>query len=904
MSDRGKSGAAGTRLRWPWTGNAARALLVALMLNVAPSNASHAAAEPAQSSLSTGRAALDRGDLPQALVHLRLALRDAEQKKERPTEAEARFWLGRLHRQLRRYADARTHLSGALQIDRDLKNYAAIGATSLQLALLETHLGRDRPALTHFTDAVRSFAAAGDRIGVANASAEEAWFHSAQGRPGRALECIDRALLALGGSDPVAHAVLRGQRSTVLADLGRFGEALRDGQGALEGLGPHRATAATEWAFALHNHGNLLVRLGELEAARTLLSDALPLITDAAAQAVARRNLIEVLLDLRDWDGVERMIDQLRAGDEAGARSIEVLRARLDRGRGDFVSARRRLDTLADRALAETGALDADRQASLVRLAELLLERPVGAALPPSPRVRALLDAARPKAPLGPALEGRWWLADARDRLDRGAEALPSLRAAALVVEQQRSTLDAGDPRLGARFAEGRRWLFRALADAELQAGQWSAASLWMERLRALDTPLDPEDRLTQLSHQQGRLADALEQARAAGDAEREQQLDAEWDSARAAFSEAVDRIRRSEERWREVVAIEPAEIEASQRALKPGDAVLQPILLDDVLVLLLYRPEGPVIRRVAVTKKEVLDRINRVLRTMRGRRLDHPDRLAEHLDTLGQWLLTPILPEIQGSTRLLVLADGALRYLPPALLRVEGRYAVERWEVSRLGGLAALQRPSGSLSLPEGSVFALSNPDGTLPAATEEAKVLASLLPGTTVVDGPLATRAALLSGARGRTVVHLATHGVLDARLPERSAFVLAGDSADADPHLRYLDIPGLASALGRTELVVLSACESAVPLSPDGGAPEGEGLEIEGLAAQFRRAGVPDLVASLWQVGDQGTGQLMRLFYEGLRTGRSPAAALAGAQRQLIQDPTWAHPFHWGAFVLIGR
>ena len=145
----------------------------------------------------------------------------------------------------------------------------------------------------------------------------------------------------------------------------------------------------------------------------------------------------------------------------------------------------------------------------------------------------------------------------------------------------------------------------------------------------------------------------------------------------------------------------------------------------------------------------------------------------------------------------------------------------------------------------------------------------------------------------------MHLATHGILDAAAPEASYIVLAGGE---DQRLRYLGIPGLYSSLRDVGLVVLSACESAVPLSPEGGV-QGGGLEISGLANQFRRAGVPRLVASLWQVGDDSTKELMVGFYRGLSEGRRPPEALAAAQRALLARDAYAHPFHWAPFILVG-
>ena len=75
-----------------------------------------------------------------------------------------------------------------------------------------------------------------------------------------------------------------------------------------------------------------------------------------------------------------------------------------------------------------------------------------------------------------------------------------------------------------------------------------------------------------------------------------------------------------------------------------------------------------------------------------------------------------------------------------------------------------------------------------------------------------------------------------------------MLAGDGEQGQ--LAYREIPGLAPYLGPCRLVVLSACESGLAVTArGGGADDGPPpISINGLAAQFRRAGVETLVASL--------------------------------------------------------
>lgn len=92
--------------------------------------------------------------------------------------------------------------------------------------------------------------------------------------------------------------------------------------------------------------------------------------------------------------------------------------------------------------------------------------------------------------------------------------------------------------------------------------------------------------------------------------------------------------------------------------------------------------------------------------------------------------------------------------------------------------------------------------------------------------------------------------------------------------------------------TELVVLSACETGL-----GEIVPGEG--IFGLKRAFQKAGVRNLISTLWKVDDDATQKFMTLFYTSLtKTNR-----LSTAFRKATQDlkRSYPEPYYWGAFTL---
>ena len=237
---------------------------------------------------------------------------------------------------------------------------------------------------------------------------------------------------------------------------------------------------------------------------------------------------------------------------------------------------------------------------------------------------------------------------------------------------------------------------------------------------------------------------------------------------------------------------------------------------------------------------------------------------------------------------RLVVVADGALQYLPFADLCPEATVVIAP-SASAIGVLRGLpKRP-----LPQRKIAVFADPDAPqlsrLPFARMEAESILAMVPEArrSLALGPLATRKAVL--ASQAEILHFAAHSTLDTERPEKTEIVLSGGS------LRLRDIYSMKVD---ATLVVLSACQTAL-----GKSMKREGLI--GLTRAFQEAGVERVVASLWKVDDRATAELMKRFYEAmLRGGRTAAEALRQAQQSLAGTKRWSHPFYWAGFVLEGE
>jgi CHAT domain-containing protein len=145
---------------------------------------------------------------------------------------------------------------------------------------------------------------------------------------------------------------------------------------------------------------------------------------------------------------------------------------------------------------------------------------------------------------------------------------------------------------------------------------------------------------------------------------------------------------------------------------------------------------------------------------------------------------------------------------------------------------------------------------------------------------------------------ILHFATHGLLDPKRPENSGLVLSTVNREGQAQNGFVGLQDIYGLRAPVELVVLSACQTAL-----GKDVRGEGLL--GLTRGFMYAGASGVVASLWKVDDEATAELMRHFYANmLKLRMPPAAALRAAQNSIRQQPQWRAPYYWAAFTLQGE
>jgi tetratricopeptide (TPR) repeat protein len=191
------------------------------------------------------------------------------------------------------------------------------------------------------------------------------------------------------------------------------------------------------------------------------------------------------------------------------------------------------------------------------------------------------------------------------------------------------------------------------------------------------------------------------------------------------------------------------------------------------------------------------------------------------------------------------------------------------------------------------GSSAAPATPTRTLarlPGSRAEANAAARIWGAarSTVYLGAEATRARALEALRAEhAVVHFATHGLIDASVPDLSGLLVVDGE-----RLGLLAWHDILAQSAQAQLVVLGACEAG------GGAARGHGSPS--LAQAFVHAGAQQVIAPLWPISDAASMRFMDAFYRALADGARPTAALAAAQQHMRSDTRYAHPYYWAGFI----
>jgi CHAT domain-containing protein/Tfp pilus assembly protein PilF len=298
-------------------------------------------------------------------------------------------------------------------------------------------------------------------------------------------------------------------------------------------------------------------------------------------------------------------------------------------------------------------------------------------------------------------------------------------------------------------------------------------------------------------------------------------------------------------------------------------------------------------------------------------------DALAEHksgyriaASELYSLLIAPAEQQLRNVETLCIIPDSFLWNLPfQALMTSNDQFVTEKHAIYYAPSLSVLREMGRKKAASEStgsSLIAFGNPVigkdeqrnadvCPLPEAEQEVSSIAkSFDPRTSkVLIGRDATEKTFKALAPAYSVVHLATHGVIDNRQPLYSHLLLTKTEGDPDNDGR-LEARQIMAMNLQADLAVLSACETA-----NGRIAPGEG--VMGMSWAFFVAGTRSMLVSQWKINSDSTSELMVNFYKSFTTEHNSdsnkARALREAVLPMIKQSRYRDPFYWAGFVMIG-
>jgi len=822
-------------------------------------------------------------------------------------EARGRFGLGRVSRARGGYAEAREHLTAALEAFTRLKAMPFVGVAAAELAAMEYSLGNDRQSAARYGEAIAAFEVVDDRLARARAVLGRLMTERSVDLATRERTYEELLEVTHASPDMELEAAILHSWGDALFNNGLYDRAigmqesaaiLADKSGDREQLA--RIYTSVGRLYRIHGQPQAAVRyqLKSLELAerssasprvRVQSLNAVGVAYDALGDRVEARKYYERALSTAESVGSDAIVDFIRA--ELGGLLVAL---------GDAEPARKFLEGVLERGLDQHPSLRYGQLSSAYyKLGRFDDAREAG---------QHALDLCGKEDPIE-CVNARLNLADAELALGDEAAAVTAEDAALKRIEELHRTLAATD-----------------LLKQEFFHVWEPAYSLGIE-----------------LRFRRGEFREALETAELARS---RGFVDLLASHGIEAQQQTVPQLAALTTRGSATTIRNDAAVDAPDaNVLRAIAARLRSTMIEywvarDTVYIWTLAPDGAVSGTTAKIGQAKLEDLIRATSPF-----DRPSAVAGEATTATRgdaaiaissrrnaaWrdlydvLIKPIerqLPRESGA-RLTIVPHGPLLHLPFAGLRDNrGRYLIERYTIHSVPAAAILQftRQRRHPDARTGSLLLVADPAPLpkiagepplprIPGSIEEARSIARLVPSSrrTLLEAENATEARFREALPSRAVVHFATHAIVRDADPMGS-FLALGTRGNGDGRLTAQRIYGLPLD---ADLVVLSACRSG------DGMVRGDG--IAGLARAFFYAGAASVVVSVWDVADAPTSRLLPEFYRAWLNGADKARALRAAQLQLIRDlragrvktPTALGqitipeaPAFWAGFVLLGE
>jgi CHAT domain-containing protein len=477
----------------------------------------------------------------------------------------------------------------------------------------------------------------------------------------------------------------------------------------------------------------------------------------------------------------------------------------------------------------------------------------------------------------------------ARISLQQGhpEEGIRLLEQSVEAIESVRSTISFEAAKIG--FAGDKQAVYASLIGALAHSGDWQGAFVYAERAKAralvdllaqrrdLGPPQSSDEKVRAL------FASAAAVDSGVG-------LASSDESVRGikVVADARDALSTAAPEAASLISVQKVDVAAISARMGPQETLVDYYTQGDDLYAFVLN--AGTIKGHKLSARGLEEEV-RAFREAIGRREPRALELGQSLHTR---LIDPLIGDITGPS-LTIAPHGALHYLPFAALSDGKSYLIDRYAVRLIPSADTLVYLRSERRKTVGTLLALGNPDLgkpalDLPNAQVEAVKVASMFPDSRALVRAEASKSAVKDLGGGFSILHFATHGRFDADAPLSSGLYLAkGNEANG-----VLTVSDLYSLRWDVDLVTLSACETGLGKVANGD-------DVIGLTRGFLYAGARSIVASLWEVDDAATAQLMETFYRNLGSNdKREALRLA----QIETRKQYPDPWYWAAFNVLGR
>ncbi len=857
------------------------------------------------------------------------------------------------------------YLKQALAAERASGNRQLEAQLLTLLGIVYNSWGEYRQALDSYSQALEMHRAVGNRLGAAATLTSIADVYLQTGEYQQALDSYSKALevqQAMGDRDGQAETL--GNIASAYKILGDYPLSLNYYNRALSAY--RDAGHLDGEAKTLDNIGGVYGQLGDYPKASDFANQALAIWreqSDLDRQAIALGTLARLYESSEEYQKLLDTASEIAAiGRETGNRVAEgsgiTLAGRAYRALGEYQKA---IESYSQGLQIYRDRGDRSGEAALLYLLGSAYEASGDGqkAIASYSSARSLWQELGDRASVADSL---YSIAAAERKQDNLDNAIARVSEAIAIVEDLRANVASSELR-ASYFATVQKY-YELKIDLLMQqhrqnpaAGYDAKAIETSENSRArslleilnearADIRAGVEPQLLDNERNLRRKLEAMEQRRlellsSQPTDEQKAQLDKEIGETLAQYQEVRAQIRSTSPRYAALTQPQPLSLkDIQQQVLDENTLLLEYSLGEERSYLWAVTKTG--ITSYELPKRADIEAAAKRLRTA----LTAPSQrtnlkqVQNAASALGEIILKPAASQL-GNKRLLIVADGALQYIPFAALSVpekpEVPLVVEHEIVNLpsastlailrrdLAGrkpapktLAAIADPifnadderikgetSGKLPLEAQQLERAASDAGInwsrLPYTRKEAEQILALVPENerSIAFDFAANRAAAISEELSQyRLLHFATHGFANSEKPELSGIVLSLLDEKGQLQNGYLRLHEIYNLNLNADLVVLSACQTGL-----GKEIKGEGLVS--LTRGFMYAGAPRVVVSLWSVSDEATAELMVKFYQKmLKDGLAPAAALRAAQIEFMQQTEWKSPYFWAAFGLQGE